>query len=275
MKKFFLWAVLPFVLMACSSSDNEDGSLKQSHYSVNYEESIAFDNPGSLAIENTFIASYADGMISGRHIGETEAIYDGKQRLTIIVNETIHYLDWPVTEWGASQSTVKDLQKSGVIESDSDDENIFYAIKSGSKTKYLYGYTFKEGKLSASILFVPVSEVKTIVPWLMQKYYIALTGDDTIFSGGYDANNLDEATTILGVTMGTLDTSRYTTKYAYALLFTSADEINTRADSFDNILKALPIELTTLLPRRSHVMTTLSTYGDFSFSDYLCTAKQY
>lgn len=263
MKKFFLWAFLPLALVACSSGDNEDGSLKQSSYSVNYDESIAFDNPGSLAIENTFIASYADGMITGRHIGKTTAIYDGKQRLTISVNETIHYLDWPVTEWGTSQSTVKNLQKSGVIDGKSDDETLFFTVKSGSKTKYLYGYNFKEGKLKASILIVPVNEVNTIVPWLHQKYFVALTGDDTVFSGGYDAYNVDEASTILAVTIGTLDTSKYATKYAYVLMFTSAEEINTRAATYENVLKALPIE-----------PTTLSTFGNFSFSDYLCTTKK-
>lgn len=262
MKKFFLLAFLPLALVACSSGDNEDGSLKQSSYSVNYDESIAFDNPGSLAIENTFIASYADGMITGRHIGKTTAIYDGKQRLTITVNETIHYLDWPVTEWGASQTIVKNLQKSGVIDGESDDKTLFFAVKSGSKTKYLFGYNFKEGKLSASILILPVNEVNTIVPWLKQKYYVALTGDDTEFSGGYDAYNVDEASTILAVTIGTLDTNRYTTKYAYALMFTSAEEIKTRAVTYDNVLNTLPFGL-----------TTLSSFGDFSFSDYLCTNK--
>ncbi len=248
MKKTLFLAILPLFLVSCSSND-EDNSLSKSNYTVNYGESISIGGDGNLIIDNDFVASYENGKIKGVHIGETDAIYEGSQKISITVNGTSNYLNYPVTEWNASKSSVKSKHHGGTLYSE-DDENITYTINSGGKTKYIFMYSFKNGKLTGCGLVVPTNEVTPFVDWLTQKYYLSMTGDDTIFTAGMDAYNTNKATTLVGIGVRSMSTSQYVSSYAYLIAFIPAsstrgaiDEYSTNAmiDRYYEIVKNLEL----------------------------------
>ncbi len=218
MKKTLLLAFLPLFLIACSSSDDDDNGLRKSNYTLNYGQSVDIGADGNLVIDNDFVASYENGKIFGDHIGETDAIYEGSQKITITVNGTSTYLNYPVTDWGASKSTVKSNHKGGSLLSE-DSEDIMYTISSGSKVRYIYFYSFENGKLSSSGLAVPSTEASELVDWLSQKYSISMTGDDEIFTAGMDAYSSSKATTFVGIGARNMGGNTYITTYAYLLAF--------------------------------------------------------
>lgn len=229
MKKYFLWAFLPLFMMACSSSSDEmDNSLPSSVYNVDCGKTISLEKDGSLAIDNSFIASYSNGKIAGKHVGMTEAVFNGAQKIKINVRGTVTYLNYPVTDWGASMNSVKKGHEGGSLEKESG-ESLFYMVKSGSKVKYMYGYSFENGKLRGATLLVPYTDTDMLVSWLMEKYFLILTGDNNIFSGGYDAYTMDESHTVVGVTLQTMNTSQYVARYAYLLAWIPGKKSTTRS----------------------------------------------
>ncbi len=222
MKKTLLLAFLPLFMVACSSSDDNDNSLGKSHFTLNYKETEDIGGEGSLMIDNDFVASYENGKITGDHIGETDAIYDGSQKIKITVNGTSTYLNYPVTDWGISMSDVKNMHRGGSLKSE-DSEILMYVINSGSRAKYIYVYSFENGKLESSGLCAPTTEVKNIVEWLSQKYTFSMTGDDDIFSAGMDAYSTNKATTIIGIGARSMSTSEFVSSYAYLIVFVPAN----------------------------------------------------
>lgn len=217
MKKFLYLTLAAIMTASCSNSGN-DNRLKQSDYTVNYGESIKIDGEGSVKIENTFIASFSNGEIKGNHVGQTTGVYDGEQQISINVLPKYTYIDYPVCEWGISASELKSKHKAGVL-ADEDGKSVTYAINSGTKRKHSYTYVFSNNKLVYCFLIVPFTDAKVIVDWLGQKFNLGLTGDDTVFSGGFDANTTEEATTILGIASSTLNTKLYSYSLGYTLIF--------------------------------------------------------
>lgn len=229
MKKFILWAFLPLLMMACSSSIDElDNSLPSSVYNVDCGKTTSLEKDGTLAIDNSFIASYSNGKISGKHVGMTEAVFNGAQKIKINVRGTVNYLNYPVTDWGTSMSSVKKDHKGGSLEKESG-ESLIYIERSGSKGKYMYGYMFENGKLTGATLLVPYTDTDRLVSWLKEKYYLLLTGDNKIFSGGYDAYTMDESHTVVGVTLQSMNTSQYVASHAYLLAWIPAKKSDTRS----------------------------------------------
>lgn len=215
MKKIMLLLALLPMLSSCTSNDED--TLK-SYYAVSCGSTIDVDANASFVIDNEFIASYKNGQIKGEHIGTTTAYYNGNKQTTIEVTGTIDYIPYPITDWSATYNDVKKAQSVGTS-TDDEGETLLYTVKSGSKIKYLYYYSFKNGILSGSAIVIPSYEGEVLVNWLWEKYLLFPTGDDNIFSGGYDAYETSRASTSVGITTLTQNSSTYISSYAYMIVF--------------------------------------------------------
>lgn len=203
---------------SCSSNSNGIEQLSSSYYSVKCGSSIELESKGSLDIDDEFYATYSDGKITGKHVGTTYAKYNGAQTIEINVTPSVSYIDHPCVDWGVSKSQVKNAHKSGELAKETDTSLVYY-VYSGAKIKYGYVYAFSNGKLTGCIIAVPSSDATRLVNWLSERYIMFMTGDDTLFTGGYDNANTKKAKTVLGISTTSANTTTWYSRYYYEVLF--------------------------------------------------------
>lgn len=223
-KLFFLFLSVLFI--SCSSSDSKEDTLSKNSYAISVDEHVKLNGDKELKIDNQFVASFKDGELIGKHIGETTGVYNGIQSINISVKGTIKYVEYPVTEWGISANDVKNKHYGGSLDDSSSEKSILYSITSGSRRKYEYLYSFDNGKLTACAFLAPYTDAEILASWLLEKYMMFPTNDDTIFSGGYDALTMDEATTIIAMTSHKMNTNNYVSAYAYMTVFTGKNYVS-------------------------------------------------
>ena len=228
MKKSLLLAILPFFLFACKSDD--EPSVK-TNYEINCGETVEVDGDGEIKVENEYIAMSNNHKILGFHVGETSGVYNGKTKVSIKVNSVVNYIDYPITEWGISQSQVQSKHKGGTLVN-STSAGLLYTIKSGTKQKYEYLYVFENDKLKGASVIVPYTEASRSADWLSERYILIMTGDEKVFSGGFDALKPEDAKTLVAVSLQNMNTSVYITSYSLMIVF--APYSNTRAGSIEN-----------------------------------------
>ncbi len=230
MRNLCIWSTMMGLFM-CSllpscKEDDDNGSkieLTKHSYTMKYKEKVAFEGKTDLKIEDTFIASFEDGNICGNHIGTVDGIYKGKDKISIEVKPLYEYVDYPITDWGSSLSTIKSKQPSKwKLQSTSNSNSLTYFLYSGTAVKYITIYMFENGKLKSSGLLSPVSEMTTLTNWLSQKYLLAPTSNSDIVVAGCDANDPSDAKTIVGISSETLSNTSYSlySKYVYMTVFT-------------------------------------------------------
>lgn len=254
MKNLWIWSTLIGIALcsmisSCKEDDDDSSSkpLTNLSYTMKYSEKVAFEGETDLKIENPFIASLKDGYINGNHIGTTTGSYKGKQTISIEVKPMYSYVDYPITDWGCSQATIKSKQPSvWKLQSNSNTTSLTYLQYSGSAVKYITIYTFNNGKLKTSGLLSPVNELTSLSNWLSQKYFMVSTSSSTIAVTGSDAYDPADSNTIVGISSETLSSTSYSlySKYMYMTVFgpyTATKASNSIVDSpeYDSIIESL------------------------------------
>lgn len=154
MKKLFAFI---FVLGCClysfysCSKDNGKESLgllqKELTLIAGQSRQLTYDGECVWKSDQPLIAEVDEyGFVTAKRVGET-LIHANEEICKIKVNPKYYTYTEPITEWGITESNVKDLMKGHKVMSSSDGLVMF----EGSGIIKAYIYSFKNDKLSASI----------------------------------------------------------------------------------------------------------------------------
>lgn len=256
MKKLRLasvFAVLTVILLSSCSDDNK--TLDSSPITMKCGSSIELKNRGDVTVDNIFVADVDESgtTLTANHVGKTRGIMNQTTPFDITVERSINYIEDPCTDWGTTNAPAPKIDgyKSVKIDNGNPNAVLYFMLNSKDKVNYMYGYNYGEGKLYGAILFVPFSEVETIVDWLGEKYFLMLTNNDKIFSTGFDAYDEERATTLLGITSQVFSSSsnagyQLTSRLWYAIVFLDVHHktkaIDTNSIDIQNILDQCGIE---------------------------------
>lgn len=232
---FYYFILILFGLVsitACGGDDNEDSPLRNEPITAVCGSTHDISAWGSnFTSANSFVASVKDNTLKAEHIGET-TISNGKSNVKVTINGKIKYIDEPCRKWGASISEVRSLHKVGEeLQGGSDSNLILYTVTVGGKYKYIYGYSFENSKLKASVVYVPVSEASTLVDWLAERFFLMpISSSTNIAAGGMNSFDNDKATELCAISADTtFDGPMMYSKYNYAVLFLPSSKSSTRA----------------------------------------------
>ncbi len=201
MRKYFysvLLLIIPFI--SCDKNEEEDNYKDTDVNSivlyVNKTKDLGVKGD-FLTSDNDFVASVSeDGVVTGKHIGETY-INTKTKKIPTVVMGMYHLYDDPVLEWGRSMSTVKAKQKQGKISNAATASNVLRYDNAGSATAI--GYTFENGKLKSVGVILELKYSSMIADFLLERYFMIpyVTGD--IISMGMDSYDPDKATVTVGL----------------------------------------------------------------------------
>lgn len=174
MKKLF---VLIVVLGVCSyffsscSKDEKKESLgllqKELTLTAGQSRQLTYDGECVWSSDEPLIAEVDEyGIVTAKRVGKT-LIHAGNDLCDVTVNPKYYTYIEPITEWGITESDIKDLMKGHKVMSSTDGWVMFEG--SGIITSYLY--IFENDKLSGSIA---VSDIllhgEEITNFLLERY---------------------------------------------------------------------------------------------------------
>ena len=194
-KVFFLFSVaLPLLFSSC-----QEDLLPADDITLQYgEEKRIADSPyGDMSIDNKFVASINGNLIKGRHVGATTAVLKDGREIDITVTSKVKSIKEISREWGASRSSLINISHLGTFEKSSGTGDIWQSLSEDGKI--LYTYSFTNGALSSSALAVHKSLVSDLSSYIKERF--TLVNSSSILQGGYDADNVDDAETYVGITV--------------------------------------------------------------------------
>lgn len=102
---------------SCGSDDKDDVNVNTSPITLYAGDKTTVSGATSIETENEFVAfiGKSDNSVNGWHVGDTYIIVNGKNRIPVSVKGKYHTYNNPVTEWGCSQTHVKNLQTQGIL----------------------------------------------------------------------------------------------------------------------------------------------------------------
>lgn len=190
-KIYFLLSVLCLsTLFASCKDDKEEGleiSPKEMNLVVGETKTIKVNGGVSgckFISANENIASVeGNGVVTAVLAGETEITVTDKNNVSAkckikVAAKSKMYTE-PYLQFGASMSQVKSFEKRTIISDDG--KYLFY----NGENKYVdaVAYTFENKKLTASAVFVPVSNLNTdlLVAFLGERYILSVDYDSDIY----------------------------------------------------------------------------------------------
>lgn len=198
MKKIFYFMSLlatMAVFTACSSDDDEEEKkdnpeLLEKSYTL-YHNGVSNiegdDNVKDLEwdVENEFVATVNDGVITGQYVGKT-TVKSTTDRMSFSVEVKPQYLTYeePSLDWGASKKQIK--EKYGIPAEEEDDGFVYQTSDSNAPLRI---YTFDEDdKVEYIGVFVNSSAASTLGYFLTERYMVADVDNDiytAYFMHGY------------------------------------------------------------------------------------------
>ena len=177
MKKINFWSLFDIMIVTIlcvgfvsCGDDDEDELVNMDSKTVYVGSKTSIDGARSVVSDNKFVALVSDdNSIEGWHVGKTTVTVNGKYKLPITVRGLYHFYDDPITNWGCSQSYVKQNQKQGTLNSKSDSKMLIYD-NVGSAT--LLAYCFDEGKLFSIMTYVKTSYSSNFINYLTERYLV-------------------------------------------------------------------------------------------------------
>ena len=195
-----LAAFLPLLFMGCSSDNDEPSVAPMDDVVLNYQEDLPVPESifAGTVVSDGFIASYSSGTIRGLHVGKTIGRLPNNKTFNIIVRSWYGIIKEISREWGTSRETLINNSELGTfVKSTSASGDVWGATSSDGKIIYMYSFT--DGVLSSSSIVVHKSLVDDIANYLKERF--TMLDVSSIFAGGYDSYNIDNAKTIVGVTV--------------------------------------------------------------------------
>lgn len=190
MKKIiFALAFLPLVLFTACSSDTDDNSaiLDKTELSMHHDGTYILKvkgnkNTPTFKSENSLIASVDEsGKITANCVGNTNILVEtgnGLLKCNVEVTPTINYIPAPHLAFGDTYDNVKSI----VAKQTSDSRNIVTGndyigvIRDVDNAQFIYGYSFKDGKLVSSSIMLNVvkyyQSVKSLLEYIEERYFL-------------------------------------------------------------------------------------------------------
>lgn len=195
-KLLLLLVVFPLVFVGCSE---EEVQLPAEDITLRYGETKQLaNNPyGGMSVNNKFIASIEGGTIRGRHVGETTAVLQDGRTVKVEVTSNVTSIKEISREWGVKRYKVINNSELGDFYPSETSNDIWQALSADGKI--LYSYNFDNGVLTSSAMAVHKSLLSELADYLKERF--TLVDVSSILSGGYDADNIDDAKTIVGITV--------------------------------------------------------------------------
>ena len=206
MKKILLFAmVLPLLFAGCSKDDDDAAKVNDVELYYQQEVPVSEDSYSGTVISDGFIASYSGGKIKGLHVGKTTGRTSSNQTFNIIVKSKVNTIKEISREWGASRESLINNSDLGAFKKSTSDDDVWGATSSDNKIIYMYSFT--NGVLSSSSIVVHVSLADEVADYLKERFNMVNTTSIYGAASGYDSDNIDNAKTIVGVTV--MDASHY------------------------------------------------------------------
>lgn len=203
MKKV-LWLmamVLPLLFAGCGGSDEDvvDNS-PMDDVVLNYQQDLPVPESefSGTVISDNFIASYSPGIIRGLHVGKTKGRLPNGKTFNIVVRSWYGIIKEISREWGTSRESLITNSELGTFKKSTSAAGDVWGATS-SDGKIIYMYSFTDGVLSSSSIVVQKGLVDAVANYLKERF--TMVDLSSIFAGGYDAYSVDNAKTIVAVTV--------------------------------------------------------------------------
>lgn len=195
-KLLLLLVVFPLIFVGCSE---EEVQFPAEDITLRYGETKQLaDKPyGGMSVNNKYIASIESGTIKGRHVGETTAVLQDGRTVEVKVTSNVSSIKEISREWGVKRYQVINNSELGDFYPSETSYDIWQALSADGKI--LYSYNFTNGVLTSSAMAVHKSLLSELADFLKERF--TLVDVSSIISGGYDADNIDDAKTIVGITV--------------------------------------------------------------------------
>ena len=198
-KLFFIlcMAICSVCLTSCGGGDDNGPSGSISNPTLNKSSiTLYVDETSTLTYsggdctwksENALVASVANGVVTGKHVGET-TIYANSLACKVIVKPRYTSFTEPYLGWGASQATVKN-NMSGYTLKSSSTTSLQYNGK-GSINSYIYNFT--DGSLSSCAFYSYPTYMYSLSDYLNERYVVYKVDEDkkNIYFLSVDGKNM-------------------------------------------------------------------------------------
>ena len=190
-----LFASMAVLFVGCEKENGTGGNGSivnvPSQVSVKVGQTHNLGSSQSWSSSNTFVATVSNsGIIAGQHVGKCSvSCADGSCQVNVLAN--INLFQDPITQWGLSKSQV--IAKQGYDYEETDNGDLAY--ETGSSIAPYLGYSFENGGLSMTILFVKTSYTNQVVDHLSERYkFMYKEGSSFVFING---NTTSESNTMV------------------------------------------------------------------------------
>lgn len=181
-----MFFVLSFTFTSCVTDDAEPELQIPTSQTIQVGNSFNLGFSANWDSSNDFVAEVSlEGVITANHVGEC-IISDGSKKCAVTVSPKSHFMTEPITEWGMKKSLL--ISKCGSDYKESGDA-IGYAT--GIAKTPLIMYTFKDDKLSSSLIMVDVDYSESLMDFLLERYRpVNQEGYTFYFANGYSETSI-------------------------------------------------------------------------------------
>ena len=185
-KLFFIlcMAICSVCLTSCGGGDDNGPSGSISNPTLNKSSiTLYVDETSTLTYsggdctwksENALVASVANGVVTGKHVGET-TIYANSLACKVTVKPRYTSFTEPYMGWGASQATVKSYMSGYTLYSSSTTQP--QLLYNGKGNVYKYAYSFTDGVLSSSGFYAYPTYMQLLSDYLSERYVVYKVDD--------------------------------------------------------------------------------------------------
>lgn len=190
-----LFASTAALFVGCEKENGTGGNGSSvnvpSQVSVKVGQTYNLGSSQTWSSSNTFVATVSNsGIIAGQHVGKcTVSCAGGSCQVNVLAN--INLFQDPITQWGMSKSQV--IAKQGYDYQETESGGLAY--ETGSSIAPYLGYSFENGGLSMTVLFVKTAYTTQVVDHLSERYkFMYKEGSSFVFING---NTTSESNTMV------------------------------------------------------------------------------
>ena len=199
-------------LVSCSNDDDDD-NISTSPITLYAGSTATIDGNVNNAISSDeFVATVEKNTVTGVHVGEAYVTVNSKNKIPVTVQPKYRIMDDPITEWGASKSTIKQKQTQGKILKETED---ILAYENCGDAE-MVGYSFKSGKLAGIVVMMPMSKMSAYINYLKERFAFIPEQFENYTFLGFDAYTLEKSKTVAALSI-------YNTDYLSCVYMPTAD----------------------------------------------------
>lgn len=205
--------VLPTMSLVSCSSDDDEESINTSPITVYAGSTYNIEGDVNSAVSsNEFVALVEKNTVTGNHVGETSITVNSKHKIPVTVRPKYMIMDDPVTDWGASKTTIKQKHTQGTLLQETNDMLAYE--KCGDAA--MVAYSFKNGRLAGIIVMMAMTKMTAYINYLKERFAFLPEQYENYTFLGFDAYTLAQSTTVAALRI-------YNTDYLSCVYMPTAD----------------------------------------------------